>query len=188
MTRFALTTALALLPVALIAAPADDLLEAARLNDLPRVLILLEATDIDAATANGTTALHVAAGYGYTELALTLIERGAHVDTRAALGKTPLMLAAQEGYCEVALLLIDAGADTDMRDAAGATALTWAQGYGHRDIVTALQIVTAPGAAPGNGWKWLITGFVGLYSLIAMRHLHGTTPRSTRRLALRSAA
>ena len=183
MTRFELIAAFALLPAAVLAAPADDLLEAARFNDVPRVLNLLEATDVDAVAANGTTALHVAAGFGYTELVHTLIERGADIDAGTALGKTPLMVAAQEGYSDVAGLLIEAGADTDVRDAAGATALTWAQGYGHRDIVAALQLVTDPVAAPDAGWRWLVTGIVGLFSLIALRHVH-ETPRATRRLAL----
>lgn len=188
MTRFELAATIALLPAAVFAGPADELLEASRQNDLGRVLSLIDATDINAADINHMTALHVAAGFGYTELAVALVERGADINVRAALGKTPLMLAAQEGHTDIARLLIDAGAMTDLRDDAGATALTWARGYGHRDIVTALQPVSAPVFAPIDApvasWKWVVTGMFGLCTLVALRFGQKINTQSQYRSAL----
>lgn len=183
MTRFALaaTAALALLPVTLFATPAE-LLEAARNNDTAEVLKQLDAGLVNSPSANGVSALHVAAGLGYTSLARLLVQHGADLNARSALGKTPLMLAAQEGHTDIARLLVAAGARTDLQDTAGATALTWARGYGHRDIVTALNPIVAPRVTSVATWKWLATLTAGLFTFIA---LHGTRHHAVALLARR---
>ena len=189
MTRFALAIALAL-PATLFADQATDtaaLLEAARNNEVAQVLDLLQDTDINATGANNLTALHVAAGFGYTQLADALIERGADLNARSSLGKTPLMLASQEGYADIARLLIDAGGDPGLQDAVGATALTWAQGNGHPEIVASLQPV-APTSVPMANWKWIVTSIVGLFSIVAVRHMHENIPQSPHPSALNRAA
>ena len=77
MTRFTITLAIALLPASLFATPAT-LIEAARTNDVAQVAGLLATTDVDA-TMNSVSALHVAAAYGYTEMARLLTLRALKV-------------------------------------------------------------------------------------------------------------
>ncbi len=187
MTRFALAATLALLPAALFATPTDNLLEATRNNDVMAVQKLLEVVPVDAVGTNGVSALHVAAGLGYTELASLLVEGGADLNARSALGKTPLMLAAEQGHADIAALLLEAGARADLQDKTGATALTWASGYGHRDIAAALQPLSTPLSAPVAVWKWFVPLGVGLLGFLA---LHGTAGqmRETRSTTLRPAA
>ncbi|MDP6015271.1 MAG: ankyrin repeat domain-containing protein [Candidatus Latescibacteria bacterium] len=187
MTRFTVTAALALLPATLFAGGTDDLLDAARQNDLALVQALLQGTDVEATTDRGLTALHLAAGYGYTDLTRELIAHGAGVNTQDDLGRTPLMLAAQEGHTDVAHLLLDSGTSAGLRNQAGATALSLAQGYGHRDIVEALKTVPAPTTTPAS-WRWVIAGAITLLTFLALRHVDENAPQTAYRLALTRAA
>lgn len=47
---------------------------------------------------DGNTALHLAAHYGHTDLAMELMAAGANVDERDNDGATPLWYAAIRGY------------------------------------------------------------------------------------------
>ena len=49
--------------------------------------------DVNAANAEGNTALHAAAGRGYDRVVAYLVDRGARIDVRNADGRTPLALA-----------------------------------------------------------------------------------------------
>ena len=60
---------------------------------------------------SGTTALHSAALWGYTELARILIEAGAEVEAETRSKETPLDYAVTWERPDVARLLIEAGAD-----------------------------------------------------------------------------
>ena len=53
----------------------------------------------------GWSALHYAAGFGFTELARTFLDNGAELDASDDEGKTPLDVALEAGYSEVADLL-----------------------------------------------------------------------------------
>jgi len=53
----------------------------------------------------GWSALHYAAGFGFTELARTFLDNGAELDASDDEGKTPLDVALESGYSEVADLL-----------------------------------------------------------------------------------
>jgi hypothetical protein len=184
MTRFAFAAALAMIPAAVLAGPAEDLLEATRQNDLPRVLELLSSADINRKT-RGMTALHVASGNGYEELAGALVKHGADVDVRGSLGKTALMLAAQEGHGNIAQMLIDAGANTELLDDGGASALTWARGYGHHNIA-AMQPVVSP-TGPDTRWQWALAAAMTLFTFLSLRQMDAT-PEGTYPLAQNHAA
>lgn len=168
MTRFTITLALALLPASVLATP-GALIEAARSNDVAQVAGLLSSVDIDASAQNDITALHVAAAFGYTELAQLLIDNGADLNVQGDRGNTPLHFAAQEGNLEIARLLVDAGADTHILSNVGATALTWASGYGHTRI--AALLTPMPTNQPVATWKWMVTAAVLLFSVVAVRDL-----------------
>ena len=93
-------------------------------EELYIVEILLESgADVNAKTADGTTALHLAAQYGNENAARVLLEHGANVHARMVPpkdnlmgrkfvgGRTPLHWAAVEGHDAVVELLLDHHAD-----------------------------------------------------------------------------
>ena len=112
---------------------------AARLGSARSVRVLLGVYDPDTTTRSGSTALHLAAGAGHTEVVSVLIEAGAGVDVRRQRGLTPLYLAAMGGHAEVASVLIEAGADVDAQTDYGSTPLSTARLRNHRAVVALLE-------------------------------------------------
>ncbi len=104
---------------------------AARLNYPEVVKILLDhGVKVNAADAEGRTALHEAIRWGL-ETVRPLLEKGADVNARTKAGETPLMAAAagnQPGGCqpEVVRLLLDKKADVNACDDDGRTPLMFA--------------------------------------------------------------
>jgi ankyrin len=72
----------------------------------------------------GTTGLHLAAEWGYREIAELLLKNGAKVDVIDRHRKTPLLWAAANGHEEVARLLLAAGADANWHDPDGNSVLS----------------------------------------------------------------
>jgi ankyrin repeat protein len=91
----------------------EALFAAAASGDLRAATTALDAgAELDAWSANGTAAIHLAAREGHTELVIAFIERGANIDRqREAMGSTPLLDAILGRHLETALALIDRGAD-----------------------------------------------------------------------------
>ncbi len=104
---------------------------AAWLNYPEVVKVLLDrGAKVNAADAEGRTALHEAIGWG-VETVRPLLDKGADVNARTKSGETPLMLAAagnQPTGCqpEVVRLLLDKKADVNARDDDGRTPLMFA--------------------------------------------------------------
>ncbi len=69
------------------------------------------------------SSLHAAAAFGYTEVAVALIEAGADVNQKEKEGQTPLHTAALFCYPKIAQALLDNGADKTIKDNDGQTAL-----------------------------------------------------------------
>ena len=69
------------------------------------------------------SSLHAAAAFGYTEVAVALIEGGADVNQKDKEGQTPLHTAALFCYPKIAQALLDNGADKTIKDNDGQTAL-----------------------------------------------------------------
>ena len=91
---------------------------------------------IHAATAEGETALHIAAQHGRSETVQELLDRGADPDSATCMGETPLHYAVFAGGnigCLEALL--DAGADVDEETDEGMTALMIAARAARPDVV-----------------------------------------------------
>lgn len=125
---------------------ATPLMRAARKGDVDIMRLLVEhGSDVNLATADGSTALLYAAGLGgagrFTafearqateadrlEALGLLLDAGATVDTVNAAGQSALHLAAAERGTEAARLLVAQGARLDLEDAQGRTALDIAMG------------------------------------------------------------
>lgn len=82
--------------------------------------------DVDARTADGTTALMLACTRDSLPAIQELLKAGASPDIRDSFGRTALMLAARAGKAGPVGVLIKAGADVKGADGSGATALAHA--------------------------------------------------------------
>ncbi len=90
---------------------ADALPDAAREGDADEVSALLrDGADVNAAHADGMTALHWAAEAGHAEIAQILLSAGADAESVTRLGDyTPLHLAARNGHADVVTALLTGG-------------------------------------------------------------------------------
>jgi ankyrin repeat protein len=135
---------------ALLAVDPDlDVFEASALGYIDR---LRECLDEDPARSSafspdGFTALHLAAFFGKTEAARTLIGAGAAVDvySRNEVDVQPLHSAAAGRHHEVCRLLIAAGADVNARQRRGITPLHAAGQHGDVELV---ELFLSAGADP----------------------------------------
>jgi len=109
-------------------APDNSLFEAAVTGNLEAVKQHIEAgTDLNQIDPNPLgskgSALHAAAAFGYTKVAVALIEGGADVNQKDKEGQTPLHMAALFCYPKIAQALLNNGADKTIKDNDGQTAL-----------------------------------------------------------------
>jgi uncharacterized protein len=99
---------------------------AARDKDGAKVRALLDASprpDVNARTADGTSALHWAVYHGDIDLVNRLIAAGANVNATNDYGSTPLSEAAVVGNVPVLRKLLSSGADVESPNGDGQTAL-----------------------------------------------------------------
>lgn len=111
-------------------------------------LLVAAGVDFNYQDDQGETALHVAARFGHTECAETLVrgngDQKANTElTEKSFGWTPLFTACVDGQLGIVELLISAGADLERLDASGWTAKEHAALRGHIEIANALAEVTA---------------------------------------------
>lgn len=131
----------------LYAGPNEDLLEAARQGDVPKVKAALDAgADVNYEMPGpGVTAIFLAASGGHVEVVRLLIKMKADVNASEKIdGRTVLIIASQEGRPEVVELLIKAGAKINMKDNNGHTALGMAEytaSYAEGDQAARIQKV-----------------------------------------------
>jgi ankyrin repeat protein len=108
-------------------------------------LLLNHGVPVDQLTANGSTALHEAAGTAETALVRLLLDRHADVNHANKLGRTPLFSAACSGCsAENARLLLNRGAVVNHKDNNGDTALFFAACSGCKPEIA--QLLLARGA------------------------------------------
>jgi RNA polymerase sigma-70 factor (ECF subfamily) len=88
-----------------------------RMLDTRSDLLATRDDHLNAASARGTTLLHLAASLGLVRMATFLLDHGADPNIRAAGGETPLHYAAKFGDEPLARLLLDRGADPQLTDA-----------------------------------------------------------------------
>lgn len=109
-------------------------------------LILSEKVDVNAATADGRTALTIAASMAKPELVRHLLASGAAVAPPQE-QVTPLAAAIRAGSLDTAKLVMEAGADPNRPDPNGKTPLILAVLGGHDELV---EMLLEKGADP-NG-------------------------------------
>ena len=101
-------------------------------------LLIARGADVNAATDDGVTPLHIARA----EMIAPLVAHGAKLEARTNNGMTPLLVQAteQDGLRPMRALL-DAGADVDARDDAGSTADDFARSREEDDKLALLAEV-----------------------------------------------
>jgi ankyrin repeat protein len=137
---------------ALLAADPDlDIFEASAVGRIDRVRGAID-DDPDWVTrlsADGFSALHLAAFFGKPEVARTLLDAGASVDTYTTndFANQPLHAAAAGRHLEVCRLLLAAGADVNAAQHGGYTPLHEAAQHGDVEIV---ELFLSAGADPSR--------------------------------------
>jgi ankyrin repeat protein len=100
--------------------------------------LLVQKTNVNAAEADGTTALHWAVQADDGELVRLLVRAGANVRAANRYGVTPLQLAAVNGSVATAQSLLDAGADPNAVLPEGETILMTAARTGQPALIRLL--------------------------------------------------
>jgi ankyrin repeat protein len=127
------------LGVALAAEALPPVVSAAKDGQFDAVTRLLErGADVNAAEADGTTALHWATRAADTQLMTRLLAAGAEVNASNRYGVTPLQLAAENGNVDSLRTLLTAGANANAVLPEGETVLMTAARTGVPDAVLVL--------------------------------------------------
>src|SRR5881296_1498316 len=122
-----------------LAAEKPSLADAAEHRNRTLLRTLLDSgADVNAAQADGTTALHWAVYNDDAETAALLVKRGANVNAANRYGVPPLSLACTNGNADMVKLLLDAGADANASLPGGETVLMTAARAGNLEAVKAL--------------------------------------------------
>jgi hypothetical protein len=130
---------------------ATQLIRASILNNLPRVLQLIQlGAPLDLGDTHGYSPLDWACDMGHEHVAKALLDgkyegRGATVDSQSKYGWTPLMSASMRGREATVRLLLSRGAKVELQDYDGYTALHKAVNSDQAGVVALL--CAAPGAA-----------------------------------------
>ena len=144
------------------AADRVPLIDAVRNADTAAVRELIkQRTDVNAAAADGTTALHWASYRDDVESARLLIGSGARVNAANDLGATPLWTASMNGSAVMVRTLLQAGADPNLALLLGETPLMAAARSGNTDVVSQLiekgANVNARGARGQTALMWAVS-------------------------------
>ena len=134
------------------AAREAPLLEAVRSADHAALRALIERhADPDAATPDGTTALHIAVERDDLEATDVLLRAGASPGAANRYGITPLYVACTNGTAPIVEKLLKAGADANSANPEGETALMTAARTGRLESV---KLLLAHGATVDVKEKW----------------------------------
>lgn len=115
----------------------NDFLERAAKAMFPRSVETL--IDVRTKSAEGDTALHLAALWGDEEAVEQLLRSGAFVDERGAGGRSPLYYAVLKGHAGVAERLLAAGADPDLGTDLGMSPRVVAHRLGNQGLIRLLE-------------------------------------------------
>ncbi|KAL3837009.1 hypothetical protein ACJMK2_022402, partial [Sinanodonta woodiana] len=88
-------------------------------NEIVKLLVSHEATDVNICIRGGEIPIHHAASEGHLDVLETLVAHGAHFNQADELGDTPLLSAAQNEHVDIVRMLITLGADVNHRNHEG---------------------------------------------------------------------
>jgi ankyrin repeat protein len=153
--RVALVGTVAMGLAAAAAPPEAPVADAAMRGDVTAVRTLVQrGADVNAAQADGMTALHWAARRGDATLTALLLKSRAKLGAVTRVGAyTPLHVASEAGHGAVVAALLRAGADANTHSADGTTPLHLAALSGNVEAVTALLANGAEVNAAEPGWN-----------------------------------
>ena len=133
------TLSLLLALVCIGAADTPSLIGAVKNGDAAAVRALLQQkVDVNAAEADGATALHWASYRDDVAAADALLRAGAHVNATNDLGATALWMASMNGSAAMVRRLLDAGANPNAALPSGETPVMVASRSGHANVVQLL--------------------------------------------------
>jgi ankyrin repeat protein len=129
-----------------------DIFEACAVGAREKVMTLLaqDPKQLKSYSHDGWTPLHLAAFFGYLDLARFLLDAGADIDALSKNGQelTPLHSAlANPHHAKVGLMLIEKGADTTLAQSEGYTPLHYAAANGMDDVVIHLLAMNSTRSA-----------------------------------------
>lgn len=140
------------MPVLIAATNDAPLVEALKEKDQATIRSLLQQqVDVNAASADGATALHWAAHLDDLKTAQLLVRAGADVNVANRYGVTPLLLACTNGNVEMVKFLLESKADPNSALPEGETALMTAARTGK---VEAVEALIAHGADMNASENW----------------------------------
>ena len=146
------------------AGPDLRLVQAAVAQDRAAVRRLLkEGVDVNAARADGTTALLYATHWDDLETVELLLQAGARVNAADDHGVTPLSRACENGNPGMVAKLLSVGADPAVAQTSGLTPLMIAARTGHVQVVKALlahgaDVNTATTETKNTALMWAVAG------------------------------
>ena len=136
---------------------ATTLHDAATRGDALATKAMLDANpdQFNATDEHGWTPLHLAAHYGFRNVAELLLAAGADANARSvnSMANTPLHAAAAGQQADVAVLLLENGADINATQHGGFTALHSAAQNGQIELVNLLLARGADPAAQTEGGR-----------------------------------
>jgi ankyrin repeat protein len=112
-------------------------------DDLEELISGQYKVNLNGASSDGNTALHMAAAADHTKCVFLLLKAGANIDVRNKQGETPLHRVATRGGLRTAKLLVFKGASLDALDKEKQTPRQVAQKPEVREVLT-----------PGVDIKW----------------------------------
>lgn len=136
---------------------------AAEQDSLAVRALLNEGVDVNAARADGATALLYAAHWDDLDTVDLLLQAGAHVDAADDHGVTPLLRACENVSVRMVEKLLEAGASPNAAQTSGLTSLMTAVRTGNMEVVRALlahgaNVNAATGETNSTSLMWAVTG------------------------------
>ncbi|EER99842.1 hypothetical protein BDA96_02G423700 [Sorghum bicolor] len=129
---------------------AQDLIDAARYDDLEDVVAMFSAgISLDSTDSQGRTALHMASANGHLAVVEYLIQNGANVNATNLEKNTPLHWACLNGHIEVIKALISAGASVSALNSHEKTPMDEAVSKGKMDVIDAIGAAVAQAELDG---------------------------------------
>ncbi|KAF5656484.1 ankyrin repeat-containing protein [Fusarium heterosporum] len=125
-------------------------------------LLLLAGADVNTASYDGWTALHIAARGGYLEVIEKLLEVGADINATTSDRRTAIHIAATGGHLKVVEKLLEVGADVNAANYNGMTALLWAATGGYLEVMRKLLEAGADINATAYD-RWTVLDMVNHY-------------------------